>query len=135
MQRTVTINNKTYTIPEVTFDAICTLEENGVYLLSMSDKERNLATLIRGLVAWIMDVEPSVASREITAHIQNGGNIADILDATTTAIGEAGFFRQMSGNEETGSAENVQEFPQNREQRRHPNKQNQTRNTRPTPRS
>lgn len=132
MQRTVTINKNTYTIPEVTFDAICQLEENGVYLLSMGSNERNLATMLRGLVAWIMDTDLQTASREIQAHIMSGGNIGDILEAATDSISDAGFFKQVAGAEETEPAE-VQEFQPNREQRRHPNKQqsqnNQPRNT------
>ena len=112
----VTINGNRYDIPEVTFDTICQLEENGVYLLNMDKKNPKLATMIRGLVAWIMGVEPEEASKEIQEHIQNGGDIGEILRRVTEAVASSGFFGKQK--------EAVREFPQNREQRR-----NNTRHT------
>ena len=94
----VTINGKTYLIPEVNFDAVCELEENGVDLLAMDSRHPKLATTLRGLCAWIMKVEPRVASREIEAHIKAGGNIIEVLEAVTDAMKDSGFFGQ-SGTE------------------------------------
>ena len=111
----VTINGRDYEIPEVTFDAICQLEENGVYLLNMDRKQPKLATMLRGLVAWIAKVEPEEASVMIEKHIQNGGDIGDIMTSVTQAINSSGFFRQGQTDEK------VQSLPQNRQQRRHPN--------------
>ena len=88
----VYINGKKWDIPEVTFDAICTLEEKGVNLLNMNTKDMKVASMLRGLVAWIEDVEPEVASVEIQNHIQNGGDIGEILQRVTAAITESGFF-------------------------------------------
>ena len=90
----VIINDKEYEIPEVDFDAICELEENGVDLLSADSKHPKLAITLRGIVAWIMGVPEKTASAEIMAHIQNGGNIVDILNAVTTAMQDSGFFGQ-----------------------------------------
>ena len=107
----VIINEKEYELPEFNFDAICQLEENGVYLLNMDKENPKIATMLRGLVAWIIDASPEVASREIQAHIANGGNIGDILNEVTKELGRSGFFNQ---NRQGG----------NRQQRR--NKQNNT---------
>lgn len=124
----VTINEKEYRIPEVDFDAICRLEENGVYLLNMDRKNPKTATMLRGIVAWIMDVEPERASKEIQEHIQNGGDIGEILNAVTRAVTHSGFFRQNSA-QENGKTVNYQ----NREQRRR-NRKNE-KNTAPSQRS
>lgn len=88
----VEINGQSYIIPEITFEEICRLEENGVYLLSMSRKDRSVASMLRGIVAWIMNAEPEVASAEIQAHLMNGGQIDQILVAVREAMDESGFF-------------------------------------------
>ena len=87
-----TLNGKEYTMPEMTFDAICELEERGVYLMGMDRSDRRFATMIRGIAAWIMDTDTATASRELQEHISNGGNIIDILTAATEAIEDSGFF-------------------------------------------
>ena len=110
----VTINGNEYTIPKVDFEAICTLEENGVYLLNMERKNPKLATMIRGLVAWIEGISNEEASQEIQEHLMNGGDLADIMSAVTQAVQSSGFFKQ-SGR---ADSEKVTEYPQNREQRR-----------------
>lgn len=121
----VTINNREYNIPEVDFDTICQLEENGVYLLNMDRKNPKIATMLRGIVAWIMDVEPERASKEIQAHIQNGGDIGEILTAVTQAVTNSGFFSQ---GPQRGSNEKTVPYSGNREQRRRNNK-NRKKNT------
>ena len=87
----VTINGKEYTIPEFTFDTVCELEENGVDLLS-GVNDRKLATTVRGLVAWVTGYDTRSASREIQEHIENGGNIVDILNAISNEMSKSGFF-------------------------------------------
>ena len=119
----VTINGTEYQIPELNFDAVCELEEYGVYLLSMTKEDRRFATMIRGLAAWIMKTDKATASREIQEHIRKGGNVVDILDALNDAMEESGFFNQDGGE--------VQQFQQNRQQRRN-SQRNQRRNTHPS---
>ena len=118
---TVTINGKEYAIPKVDFEAICALEENGVYLLNMDQKNPKLATMIRGLVAWIMDVSSEEASQEIQSHIQNGGDLVGIMTSVTQAVQNSGFFRRSG---DTNTEDKVTEMPQNREQRRKQNRNN-----------
>jgi len=118
---TVTINGKEYQIPKVDFEAICELEENGVYLLNMDQKNPKLATMIRGLVAWIMGVSSEEASQEIQSHIQNGGDLVGIMTSVTQAVQNSGFFRRSG---DTNTEEKVTEMPQNREQRRKQNRNN-----------
>ena len=111
--RTVSINDKTYTIPDVTFETICELEEHGVCLLNFDKNERKIATMIRALAAWVMQTDTATASAEIGEHIAKGYDLMEIMTAITEAITDSGFF---------GQKRKVQNIPQNREQRRHPQK-------------
>lgn len=95
----VMINEKRYEIPEVNFDAVCELEEMGVEFLALNPNKPRLASTIRGLAAWVMGVDLKTASREIEAHIANGGNIADILEKITGAVQKSGFFAQKSSKQ------------------------------------
>lgn len=123
--KSVTINGKEYTMPEMTFDAICELEERGVYLMGMDRSDRRFATMIRGIAAWIMDTDTATASRELQEHISNGGNVIDILTAATEAIEDSGFFGQQKQEQK----------PMNREQRRKDQRNNHGKNTNVTPMS
>lgn len=109
----VVINDQRYDIPEVNFDTICQLEENGVYLLNMDRRSPKVATMIRGLVAWIIGISPEAASREIQEHIEKGGNIMDIMTQVTKALQESGFFKQSGA-----SSEKVQKIPQDHRRRK-----------------
>lgn len=100
----IVLNGQSYNIPEITFEQICRLEENGVYLLNMNRKDRNVATMLRGIVAWIMDAEPEVASAAIQGHLENGGRIDEILVAVREAMEESGFFGQSRQEEPAAPA-------------------------------
>lgn len=112
MRQYVTINDREYEVPEVDFDAICQLEEKGVYLLNFDRNERKIGMMIRGLAAWVMDTDEQTASREISEHIRKGGNVMEIANVVVEAVTESGFFGRNQ------SQEKVQQIPQNREQRR-----------------
>lgn len=90
----VIINGNRYDIPEMNFDAVCELEERGINLMNMDKSDLKLATMARGLTAWIMRVDAQTASKELEAHIANGGNIVDIISRTTEALQKSGFFAQ-----------------------------------------
>ena len=97
--KSIVLNGQTYEIPEMTFEQICRLEENGVYLLNLNRKDRNVASMLRGIVAWIIDAEPEVASATIQAHLEKGGRIDDILVAVREAMEESGFFGKSTRTE------------------------------------
>lgn len=113
----VTINGTDYKVPEINFDAICELEENGVYLLTMSRNDRRFATMIRGLTAWIMKSDTATASEEIQEHIKNGGNIMEILDAVMEAMNESGFFNGQ--NNKAARIPQDHRRPKNRQRNNH----------------
>lgn len=122
--KSIVLNGQTYDIPEMTFEQICRLEENGVYLLNMNRKDRNVASMLRGIVAWIIDAEPEVASATIQAHLEKGGRIDDILIAVREAMEESGFF----GNNQARQGEPVRPMD-------HQRKNNRKKNTPHTQRS
>lgn len=90
---TVTINGREYKVPELDFNAVCELEERGVNILNLGENVK-VASMVRGVAAWIMGTDLKTASAEIQGHIQNGGNIMDILDALNESADESGFFKQ-----------------------------------------
>ena len=112
----VTINNKTYDVPKLDFDTVCQLEENGISLLAMNERNPKIATMLRAFAAWIIGCTPREASAEIQAHLEGGGNITDLLTAITTALNDSGFSKGSRQNK------NVREFPD------HQRKKNKNRN-------
>ncbi len=88
----VTINGNKYQIPEVNFDAICELEENGVQMIGADRRNMKLMTTIRGIAAWIMGTDTHTASKELEAHIINGGDATEIITAFMAEAENAGFF-------------------------------------------
>lgn len=76
----------------MTFDAVCQLEENGVYLLNLDRRNPKLATMIRGLVAWVTGLSLQEASAEIEAHIKNGGNAVEVFGRIMKSMETSGFF-------------------------------------------
>lgn len=123
----VIINGNRYDIPELDFDAVCELEENGVDLLAMNRNNPKLATMVRGFTAWFMGCDNKTASGEIEAHIANGGSISDILSSVSRAIENSGFFNQRDARKSQNHK--VKQYPEshnqyqgNRAQRRANNK-------------
>lgn len=125
--KSIVLNGQTYNIPEMTFEQICRLEENGVYLLNINRKDRNVASMLRGIVAWIIDAEPEVASATIQAHLEKGGRIDDILIAVREAMEESGFFGSKQARQEKPARPMLQDH-----QRKNNNRK---KNTHPTQRS
>lgn len=110
----IIINENRYDIPELDFDAVCELEENGVDLLAMNKNNPKLATMVRGFTAWIMGCDSKTASEEIEEHIANGGSLADILTSVSRAIESSGFFNQRGRKQ-----------PQDHEVKQYPGKKQQ----------
>ena len=117
------LNGTEYRIPELDFDAMCELEERGVNLLDMSGVEEKgkMLTTIRGLVAWIMDVDVHTAGHEIGEHVKNGGGLEDIIYGINAAIEESGF---MAGKKQPKRPQDhkVAQYPKKRTNRRNGNR-------------
>ena len=94
------INGKNYTLPELDFNAMCTLEDMGVSITSMDKKP--MAT-IRGFIALAIG-DSEKAGKELEEHIVNSGKLDDILNDITKAVNDSGFFRALSSTNATGDA-------------------------------
>lgn len=90
------INGKNYKVPELTFNAMCELEDMGVSITSLDKKP--MAT-IRGFLALaIGDTEQ--AGKELEEHIVNGGKLDDVISDITRAVQDSNFFRALSTKQE-----------------------------------
>lgn len=87
----VTINGREYEVPQMDFNTVVELEENGVSLLSMSEDNPKIATMLRAFVAWIMNTSAKRAGQEIQEHLANGGNLIDLVSVLTEALENSGF--------------------------------------------
>lgn len=96
MSNTVIINNKTYIVPEVSFNTVCDFEGMGINIFSAKDIAKAPLSLTRAIASWIMGVGEQTAGAEIQAHILGGGNPADIQAAFVKAMEESGFLRGMA---------------------------------------
>lgn len=92
--RYVEINEKEYEVPDLDFNAMCELEDRGIpiaQLRSGDAKELKLASMVRGIAAWIMDCSLRQSGIEINEHLKKGGNLDGILDAFNDEGEKAGF--------------------------------------------
>ena len=90
--RKVIINGKEYTIPEVTFDAVCDLEDAGLNLLDLASGNVKLTVIARACVAWVTHTSPAGASKILAAHLADGGDLGSVVSPIWDAIEESGFF-------------------------------------------
>jgi hypothetical protein len=91
MNSYVTINGKKYEVPQMDFNTVVELEENGVSLLAMNEDNPKIATMLRAFVAWIMNTSAKKAGQEIQKHLMNGGNLVDLITVLTEALESSGF--------------------------------------------
>ena len=86
------INNKEYKIPELSFNAMCQLEEMGV---NFADMEKKTLSTVRGFLALAMDGDLEKAGAELEAHLVAGGNVEDVVVEIGKAVEESGFFQAL----------------------------------------
>ena len=91
----VTINDNVYTVPELSFNAVCDLAEYGVDIMNPKAMRKNAVNAARGIAAWIMDMDIEEAGIEIQNHVIGGGTLDVIFEAFSTAVNESGFFEAM----------------------------------------
>lgn len=91
MANTFTVNGKEYKAKELTYNALCRLEDFGV---SMSDVQAKAFSFIRGYIAYCGDIEPEEAGKEIEAHVVKTGNLDAVSNAIEKAVENSGFFKR-----------------------------------------
>lgn len=104
MRKEITVNGKTYPTVEMTFNALCDMDEMGVSLEDFDS--RHIIRFLRAYLALCMKASPEAAGVEIGAHVANGGTIEDLAACMTEAFEDGGFFRAQQEGEEAPSQEN-----------------------------
>lgn len=100
MSRTINLNNKEYTMPEVDFNAICELSELGVDVMNPKTLSKHPVPTARAVVAWVTGEDLTVAGNLIQEHLIAGGDIAHVLTAFVEGIEDSGFFKNLPGRTE-----------------------------------
>ena len=86
------VNNKEYKIPELNFNAMCTLEELGA---SFSEIDKKALSTVRAFLALAMGGDAEQAGKEIEAHIASGGKFDEIMEDISRAVEESDFFQTL----------------------------------------
>ena len=93
MTKLFTVNGKSYKAKEFDFNFLCDLENKN---LSLEDIDRKPLSLIRAYLAFSGNMTEEVAGREVEAHLENGGEFKDIVDAMSEQMKDSGFFRSIN---------------------------------------
>ncbi len=88
------LNGKDYKDIELSFNDICELQEKGVDLASLNEK--NALRTIRALISLRFNGNEEVAGNEIQAHIENGGSFEDLVGIIQKAVENSGFFQALN---------------------------------------
>lgn len=73
---------------------LCDLEQNGIDVMGLVDgniDRSKIFTIMRALIAVLIDVPLTEAGKLMTAHLSNGGAIEDIFKVFADAMNDAGF--------------------------------------------
>jgi len=101
MARTIEINGRKYKFPEIDFNAVCDLADNGVDIMNPKTIIKKPIPAARAIVAWILDTDIETAGAEIQSHILSGGDLAPIFEAMNSEVEESGFFKSLLKREES----------------------------------
>lgn len=92
----VKINNKKYTVPELTFEHYTKMEEQGLSIVNAIQKEQYML-LAMAFTCVVVGVDRNEAERLLTQHVLGGGSARDIVSAFMKAIDKSDFFLKMLG--------------------------------------
>ena len=95
MSRTIKLNDKEYTMPEIDFNAICELSELGVDVMNPETLSKHPIPTARAVVAWITGENLTTAGNLIQTHLIAGGDIAHVLTGFIGGIEDSGFFKSL----------------------------------------
>lgn len=102
--KTFTLNGKSYKGKDLDFNDMCDLEDMGVSVSNISEK--NLS-LVRGYLAISAGMSKEEAGEEIMNHIKSGEKLDNITEVMEDAIKNSEFFQSLR----TGAEEEVTENP------------------------
>ena len=93
MTKLFKVNGKSYKAKEFDFNFLCDLESKN---LSLEDIDRKPLSLIRAYLAFSANMTEEDAGHEVEAHLENGGEFKDIVDAMGEQMKDSGFFRSIN---------------------------------------
>lgn len=99
MAKTIEINGRRVRFPELDFNAVSDLSENGVDIMSPKSMAKKPIASARAIVAWVLDMDLEMAGKEIQAHIINGGDLAPIFEALNEQVEDSAFFKALAERE------------------------------------
>ena len=97
----ISVNGKEYKEAELTFNAVCELEEMGCPLTSIRSNTFNVARAYLALCMGGGNNAKELAGQEIQKHILAGGDISAIAEAFGKAIENSDFFQALNKSKET----------------------------------
>lgn len=104
----ITINQKSYNIPELGFKQMREMEEKGFNIIDIVPNMK-VFSIASAFTAVVADCDAKEADRLIEQHCLGGGNILDIVEAFKEAMEESGFFKSLLGAAQTGKKEQNQQ--------------------------
>lgn len=95
---TVVINQKKYTVPEITFKHLPMIEKCGLSVFDLLSKNY-IFTSAQVFVCIVVGCDTEQADYLLEQHFRGGGQIMPLYEAFSTALYQSGFFAEMLGRE------------------------------------
>ena len=97
---TVKINQKNYTVPELSFRHLPMMEKCGLSLMDMASG-KYIFTTAQVFTAIVAECDTDHADHLLEQHIMGGGTIQPIFEAFMTAMYESSFFAKLLEREKS----------------------------------
>lgn len=94
----IKINNKNYTVPELTFKHFTKMEEQGMSIGDVFGKRQTMLAAM-GFVCVVAECDREESERLIEQHVLGGGDLEPIAHAFFNAVMDSDFFCKMLGIE------------------------------------
>lgn len=94
----IKINNKNYTVPQLTFKHFTKMEEQGLSIGDVFSKRQTMLAAM-GFVCVVAECDRDEAERLIEQHVLGGGDLEPIAHAFFNAVMDSDFFCKMMGIE------------------------------------
>lgn len=91
---TVKINQKNYTVPDLTFRHLPMMEKCGLSVMDMMSR-KYIFTSAEVFTAIVVGCETDVADYLLEQHILGGGSIEPIFEAFLKALNDSSFFAKL----------------------------------------
>ena len=98
VKKTVIINKKMYKMPGWSFRDIRKLEASGLDMTKIQNPQQNLFTSLSAFVAVTANVDIDEADALVEAHVDDGGDVRDLLTDFYNSLGASPFFSKMMEN-------------------------------------